>query len=135
MFDRDLNSHRNRFIRFLIAGGINTLFGFAVYSVCIVMGSTVWMALLVGTVLGTIFNFFTTGSYVFRELSPKRIPRFVICYVIVYCINLILIELVSIWINSKIVSQAIIVIPIAAVSYFVMARFVFFKITDDFPRK
>ena len=112
-------------MRFLVAGGVNTLFGFVVYSLLVATGIAVWLALLAGMVLGTVFNFFTTGGYVFRELSPTRFPRFVICYLLVYSINLELIELIlNLW-NNKILSQAVLVFPMALLSYFLMARFVF----------
>lgn len=123
--DTNFSLSRNRFMRFLLAGGVNTLFGFAVYSAFIVAGVAVWLSLLAGMLSGTVFNFFTTGGYVFRELSPARFPRFVICYLFVYGINLILIELISIWLSSKILSQAIVTFPLALLSYFLMSRFVF----------
>lgn len=126
-------SRRNRFMRFLVAGGVNTIFGFAVYSICIVAGMAVWLALLAGMLSGTVFNFFTTGGYVFRELSLARFPRFVICYLLVYGINLMLIELISTWLSSKILSQAIITFPLALLSYFLMARFVFYR-SDNLPK-
>jgi len=121
----NFSSRRNRFMRFLVAGGVNTLFGFTVYSICIVSGMAVWVALLAGMLSGTVFNFLTTGGYVFRELSLPRFPRFVICYLIVYGINYMLIELISIWLSNKILSQAIITFPLALLSYFLMVRFVF----------
>lgn len=122
----DFSLRRNRFMRFLAAGGVNTLFGFAVYSVFIIAGMPVWFALLAGMLFGTVFNFFTTGGYAFRELSLLRFPRFVICHLLIYGINLILIELVSVWLNNKILSQAILIFPMAMLSYFLMMRFVFF---------
>ena len=112
-------------MRFLVAGGINTLFGFAVYSLSIAAGMAVWLALFIGMLLGTVFNFFTTGGYAFRELSPARFPRFVLCYLFVYFINLELIELIFTLLNNKILAQAILVFPMAILSYFLMARFVF----------
>ena len=115
----------NRFLRFLVAGSVNTLFGFVVYVICITIGMPTWLALMAGMTLGTAFNFLTTGGYVFRRLSKAIIPRFIVFNILVYCINLVSIEFVSIWINSKIVSQATIVIPMAVVSYFLLARFVF----------
>jgi len=121
------NLRKNRFIRFLVAGGVNTLFGFSVYSICIVDGMALWLALLVGMLSGTVFNFFTTGGYVFRELSLIRFPRFVACYLLVYGINFMLMELISKWISSKILSQAILTLPLALLSYFLMARFVFYQ--------
>lgn len=119
------NSRRGKFIRFLVAGGVNTLFGFAAYSLLIAAGLAVWLALLVGMLLGTVFNFFTTGGYVFRELLLARFPRFILCYLLVYFINLELIELILPVLSDKILSQAILVFPMAMLSYFLMARFVF----------
>ncbi len=116
---------KNRFMRFLLAGGVNTLFGFAAYSLAIIAGAEVWLALLIGMLLGTVFNFFTTGGFVFREILPARFPRFVLCYLLVYVINLQLIELIFIYSNNKILSQAILVFPMAILSYFLMARMVF----------
>lgn len=113
-------------MRFLAAGGVNTLFGFAVYSIFIITGMPVWFALLAGMLFGTVFNFFTTGGYAFRELSLFRFPRFVICHLLIYGINLMLIDLVSVWLNNKVLSQAILIFPMAMLSYFLMMRFVFF---------
>jgi len=126
--DKYLPFRDNRFLRFLVAGGVNTLFGFAVYSGCIMAGLTVWLSLLIGTVFGTVFNFFTNGGYVFRQLSHTRFPRFVFCYLTVYGVNIFLIDLISIWLSSKILAQAILALPLALLSYFLMSHFVFKKI-------
>jgi putative flippase GtrA len=127
MINQYFSLRGNRFLRFLITGGVNSLFGLAIYSICILTGMTVWLALLVGMLSGTVFNFFTTGGYVFRQLSLSKYPRFVICYLLVYGINIILIELVCVWLNNKIMAQAIITPPLALISYYLMARFVFSK--------
>lgn len=118
-------------MRFLVAGSVNTLFGFAAYSLLIVAGMEVWLALLFGMLLGTVFNFFTTGGYVFRQLLLSRFPRFVLCYLLVYFINLGLIELTLPLLINKILSQAILVLPMAILSYFLMVRFVFARKVDS----
>ncbi len=114
-------------MRFLVAGGLNTIFGFAVYTGTILLGAPVWLALLGGMLAGTAFNFITTGGYVFRELSRARFPRFVVAYLFVYAVNLGLIEIILLWLNDKLLSQAVVTIPMALLAYFVMARFVFFS--------
>lgn len=121
----DAASHRKRFVRFLLVGALNTLFGFAVYSALIVLGTTIWLALFAGTLLGTVFNFFTTGGYVFRDISLHRFPRFVVCYLLLYGVNLVLLEWLSLMLGDKILSQAILILPMALLSFFLMARFVF----------
>jgi len=115
----------NRFLRFLMAGAINTLFGFLAYSTAILFGADVWLALLLGLVCGAIFNFFSTGGYVFRDLRLGRVPRFVSCYLLVYLLNLKLIDWLSLWVGNAILAQAILTLPIALLAYILMARFVF----------
>ena len=113
------------FLRFLVAGGINTLFGYAAYSTCILSGAQLWLALLVGMLAGTVFNFFTTGGYAFRQLALSRYPRFVGCYLLVYGVNLLLIRLLSPWVQDKLALQGLLLVPLALLSYVLMARLVF----------
>jgi putative flippase GtrA len=116
---------QSRILRFLLAGGINTLFGFAVYTVLIVSGAVVWVAVLVGMLAGTAFNFLTTGGYVFRDLSLHRFPLFLFFYFTVFAINLVLIECLSSFITNKILLQALISPLLAIISYLLMSRCVF----------
>ncbi|MGZ5194615.1 MAG: GtrA family protein [Ramlibacter sp.] len=115
----------SRFLRFIVAGGLNTLFGYAVYGAGIVLGAPVWASLLIGMVAGTVFNFFTTGGYAFRQLALRRYPRFVGCYLLVYAANLALIAGLSTWIADKLLVQAVLLVPLALFSYVLMARLVF----------
>ena len=119
------NSHNCRIVRFLAVGCLNTVFGFAVYSMAILMGVTVSFALLLGMLAGTGFNFITTGGYVFRSLSLSRFPIFFICYVFIYLVNLGLLEFLSIWLSNKLLSQALVTLPMAVLAYLLMAKFVF----------
>ncbi|MBC7621518.1 MAG: GtrA family protein [Candidatus Saccharibacteria bacterium] len=112
-------------MRFLIAGGANTLFGFVIYSISILAGLLVWEALLVGVLAGLGFNFVTTGGYVFRDLTGRRFLRFTGAYVLIYLVNLGLVVLLSEWMDSAILIQAIITIPMALGSYLLMSKFVF----------
>ena len=116
---------RSTFLRFLVAGGINTLFGFVVYGAGILAGAPVWLALLIGMVAGTIFNFVTTGGYAFRQMRIDRYPRFVLCYLVLYGLNLVLIQWLSQWIANALAVQAVLLAPVALLSYFMMARLVF----------
>jgi putative flippase GtrA len=112
--------------RFIIIGVINTLFGFLLFSISILYGATTWFALIISTSFGTIFNFITTGKYVFMKLNVSQFPSFFICYIIIYFINYLLIEILFQWIGSKIFSQFILIPPIAIFSYILMNRVVFY---------
>lgn len=120
-----LSPSSNTFVRFLIAGGINALFGFMVYAAAIGLAAAAWLALLIGNIAGIAFNFFTTGGYVFRQLSASRLPRFVLCYLLVYVANLALLQLLVAWTGSKLLSQLALTLPVAVLSYTLMARIVF----------
>ncbi|MGZ3762929.1 MAG: GtrA family protein [Mucilaginibacter sp.] len=112
----------------MLAGGINTFFSFSVYSMAIFAQTTTALALLIAMLSGTVFNFFTTGGYVFRDLSPVRFPSFLISYVLIYAINLQLLNALSVFVNNKIICQAIAAGPMALLSYFLMSKIVFLPI-------
>lgn len=115
----------NRFLRFLVAGTLNTLLGFTIYSAAILLSAPVWLALMIGLVSGVAFNFFSTGGYVFRDIALARLPRFAFCYLLVYGVNLLSLGWLYQWGIGNIVAQAILSAPVAVFSYFLMARFVF----------
>jgi putative flippase GtrA len=112
-------------LRFLLAGGINTVFGYLVYTASVIAGVPVSGSLLIGMVAGTVFNFFTTGGYAFRQLRLERYPAFVACYLLVYGVNLALFHVLSIWIDGALTIQALLLAPVALLSYFLMTHFVF----------
>ncbi|QOT75433.1 GtrA family protein [Cupriavidus basilensis] len=113
------------FIRFLIAGGFNSLFGWLVYSGAILLGAQPWLALIVGIVMGIAFNFVTLGGYAFRDLTVARLPRFVMTYGFIYVVNLICLTLLKRWIDEPILGQLILTPFMAMVSYLVLSRMVF----------
>ncbi len=115
----------SRFARFLAAGLVNTAFGFGVYWLCLRCGLPVWGALIVGNVAGIVFNFMTTGAFVFRSLLRRHFPRFVCVYLLLYGLNYAgIIGLGKVWIGP-VLAQAILTIPTALLSYLLMAKFVF----------
>jgi putative flippase GtrA len=113
--------------RFLLAGLVNTLFGWLIYACLILIGTAPWFALIVGTILGVGFNFFTIGGFVFRNRVKERIPRFVFAYGCIYVFNLICLELFKSLIPSDIWRQLALALPIAAASYLLQSRYVFVK--------
>ena len=77
----------SRFLRFLLTGGVNTAFGYAVYYTLLRMTGNAQIALALGTIIGVTFNFFSTGRVVFQSSDPRLIGRFVGVYVVVYLYN------------------------------------------------
>lgn len=115
----------NRFARFIVVGGLNTLFGFAVYSLLALSDLSTWIVLIVSNVAGIACNFFTTGGLVFRDMSLARVPRFLICYGVIFIIYLVLIQWLSPICGGRIWAMTIIVLPMAALTYVLQSWFVF----------
>jgi len=116
---------RNAVIRFLFAGGANTLFGWMTYSIALMMGSDIWLALLSSTLAGIAFNFFSIGGYAFKDLSIRRIPRFATSYFAVYLLNLIFIHWIQHLIHNLVLAQLALTPFMAVISYIIMSRWVF----------
>lgn len=112
-----------RFIRFLIAGGINTLFGYSVYSAQVLMGIAPHVAVTVSTIVSVLFNFLTTSA-VFRSRDLRRLPRFLIVYGFMLSLNLLLLELAMRVGLGPLLAQALI-LPIFTLTFLAMRRFVF----------
>ncbi len=114
-----------RFIRFLFVGGINTIFGYLVFSVLILLQIHYSIASLFATILGVLFNYFTTGRIVFHNSDPKLLIKFFGVYGITYLINLFFLRIFDIYHVNMLIAGAILVLPIAVLSYFLNKTFVF----------
>jgi putative flippase GtrA len=112
-----------RFIGFLLAGGINTLFGYGVYSAQVLSGIAPHIAVVVSTVAGVLFNFLTTSA-VFRSRDLHRLPRFLAVYAAMMGLNILLLEVAMRAGLGPLIAQAI-VLPIFTLTFLAMRRFVF----------
>ena len=114
-----------RFFRFLFVGGINTLFGYVVFSVFILLNFHYAIALLLATILGILFNFFTTGKIVFKNNDLRLIFKFVGVYGITYIINLFFLKTFNSYQINMLIAGAILILPMAILSFFLNKTFVF----------
>lgn len=112
-----------RLMKYLAAGGINTLFGYGVYSALVLLGMLPHAAVVVGGILGTLFNFLTTSA-VFRSRDARRLPRFLLIYAAMIGLNVLLVDRLMHAGLGPLVAQAI-ALPIFVLTFYVMRRFVF----------
>ena len=112
-----------RFFGFLVAGGINTLFGYAVYGGQVLLGVLPHVAVAVSTVAGVLFNFLTTSA-VFRSRDLRKLPRFLAVYGVMLSLNILLLDLLMRAGLGPLIAQAVI-LPIFALTFLAMRRFVF----------
>ena len=114
-----------QFVKFLCAGGVNTLAGYIIYFVSILTGFPVWVSLAGSYVFGITFSFVVMGNWVFRSFGWARFPRFIVLHLSMYFINLKLIAMLSTMRGGALAAQAILILPIAVLTYVLLKRFVF----------
>jgi putative flippase GtrA len=147
---------KNKIIRFFLVSGLNTAFGYGLFALLIFIGLHYTIAGLIGTILGILFNFKTTGLLVFESNKNRLILKFIGVYGINYVISMSLLTLlersgvdaflslsllqvagVSLLKNPRInacIGAAILIIPMGLFAYALNHRFVFTK-PDLFPAK
>ena len=114
-----------KFIKFLFVGGINTIFGYLMYSIFITTPLPRSVALFCAYVAGVLWNFKTTGVLVFKSHNNRLIFRFVSVYVLTYFINLYSLNFLAALNVNKYLAQLIVVFPIAMISFALFKLFVF----------
>lgn len=115
----------NRFVRFLIVGGINTAFGYGVFAVAYAIANSHHLAIVIATAVGVAFNFFTTGRVVFGNRSAGAALPFVLGYGMVLIFNLLLADLLIAAGLGALPAQAVALPFVVVASYFINARLVF----------
>jgi putative flippase GtrA len=114
-----------RFLRFLVVGGLNTVFGFSVYAVLITLGLHYVLALLIAQIIGVLFNFIVTGLVVFGNRNPRLLVRFMPVYVVTYTLNVVGVALLGSAGVDPLWAGAILILPVAVAAFALQKRFVF----------
>jgi len=113
------------FIRFIFIGVINTIFGYGIYLIFLFAGLNFALAVLLSTILGVIFNFFTTGRFVFNSTNNYLIFKFVLVYIMIYIFTISGLSILYFYGVSYEIGGAIMIIPNALLSFFLNKRLVF----------
>ena len=115
----------SKFVKFLFVGVINTLLGYSIFSLLIFFKLDYRFALLIATICGVSFNFKTIGILVFETRNNRLIIRFFAVYLSTYLLNLGSLQIINSLGISVLVAQAILLLPLAIISYFLNKKFVF----------
>ncbi|MBM3266548.1 MAG: GtrA family protein [Candidatus Sericytochromatia bacterium] len=114
-----------RFLKFLAVGVLNTLFGYSLYALLVFIGLDVALAILLGTILGVLFNFKTTGTLVFGSRDNRRLIRFIGVYALLYVVNVASVKLLmGAGLNSYL-AGAVLLAPMAILAFLLNRKLVF----------
>lgn len=89
------------------------------------LGLPTELAALLGTICGVLFNFKTYGTIVFKNKNGRLILRFFGVYLFTYLLAIGLLKIFKYYGISSLVAYAIIILPIALLSFFLLRKFVF----------
>lgn len=114
-----------QFIKFLLVGLLNTLFGYGMFALLTWLGIPYPAAIGLATLAGIAFNFQSTGRLVFGRAPQSRLVRFILVYLVIYCLNLMGVEIgLRLGLNIY-VANALVLLPLALVAYLLQRKFVF----------
>lgn len=74
--------------KFLSAGLLNTIVGYLIYATFIILSMPYSLALLLSTIFGVTFNYFSFGRLVFKSKGGLIVyAKFIVTYGLIYVIN------------------------------------------------
>ncbi len=114
------------FLRFLIIGLVNTVFGYSIYWLLLSSQFDYRLAALCSTIIGIIFNYKTIGKYVFNCAGKASIVNFFMVYCFLYLLNIFGIFLFLIIGLNQAVGGFLMIFPCAIIGFFLNKRFVFY---------
>ncbi len=118
-----------QFCTFLLVGALNTLFGYSLFAIFILLGCHYTLAVLLSTCAGVLFNFKTIGFIVFKSHDKRVLLNFLTVYAGLYGINIALIRLLHIGISNIYIAGGISTLLIALLSFYLNKHYVFNKTT------
>ena len=115
----------SKFIKFLLVGLLNTIFGYSVYALFIFLNFHYSVAAFLSTILGVLFNFKTTGKLVFNNSNNKLIFKFIAVYVFTYLLNISLLTIFNFMNINMYLAGALLLLPVAIIAFMLNRRLVF----------
>ena len=115
------------FYKYLLIGGVNTVFGYSVFAFLLFFGTHYSLAVLMATILGILFNFQTYGRFVFKNHSWSLLGRFVFVYTTIYLANITLLLVFDLFVSNLYISGAMTTPIIAYLGYILNKRHVWIK--------
>lgn len=114
-------------IRFLIIGGVNTVFAYSVYALFIFIGLHYTLAVLLSTIIGICFSFKTLGSLVFDNPNNSLIFKFFAVYAGCYFLNIGILRLLTQYVLSNLYIAGLISSFLVALISFCLNKWVVFR--------
>lgn len=116
-----MSARGRTFLRFLAAGLVNTLFGYAVYALLVLAGVPPQAALAVAFAVGVIWNYVTSARFVFHVRGYRRLPAYAGLYALLYLLNAGALRLALAQGVPPLIAQGLLTPPMAILSFVLLS--------------
>ena len=113
------------FIKFVLVGILNTLFGYSVFALLLWLDFHYSIATIFSTIIGVIFNFYTTGRLVFKNTNNLLIFKFVLVYVFTTSLSIFILYLSNKMNFNLYYAGFVLSVIMALISFILQKTFVF----------
>jgi len=111
--------------RFILAGAINSAFGFGVYTILALTSISNLSVIVLSNLLGMAFNYLTNSSLVFKSCIRRRFIPFLLVHFSLAALTFVLVNVLSPLVGGRIPAMATIFIPLGILSYKLLSSVVF----------
>lgn len=115
-----------QFIKFILVGILNTIFGYGLWALLIYIGLHYALAVVLSTILSVLFNFKTTGYLVFKNKDNKLLWKFVHIYILTTCLSILGLKCATIA-NINLYLAGFFLTGIMAIISFLMQKYYVFR--------
>ena len=116
-----------KFIKYLLVGVVNTVFGYSVFALLIFINLHYALASLLATIASVLFNFKTTSVIVFNTHDNSLIKKFIAVYTFTFFVNLGGLKIFSLYGVNMYFAGFILLIICAPISFILNNQFVYHK--------
>jgi len=117
---------------FLLLGFVNTAIGYSIYYFFLALDFTVAFALFFSTTLGVLFNYIVYTKWLFgSSVSSSALFRYVIMYLIIYALNVSVVESLHQFFGVSPLLSQILMIPFLAMFTWYGMRLYVYRIKDE----
>lgn len=109
-------------LAFVAVGVLNTAVGYGIYALALSAGAAPRRAVAVQFALGVLWNFATHRTLVFGTGGLSRLPAYVLGYLVIYLVNIALLEALMRAGLGPYAAQALAMPVVVALSYVIVAR-------------
>lgn len=121
-FSAIMQGDARRPVAFVAVGVLNTAVGYGIYAMSLAAGAAPRRAVAVQFALGVLWNFVTHRSLVFGTGGLSRLPAYALGYLVVYLVNIALLEALMRAGLGPYAAQALTMPVVVALSYVIVAR-------------